>query len=280
MMASIATCVAMLAFAGNSILCRLALMDGTIDPASFTAIRLLSGALTLAVVMVVTRRSREVFRQGGWTGAAMLFVYAIAFSYAYVSLGAATGALILFGFVQATMIAIALYQGDRPAGVEVLGWLIAAAGLAALLLPGVTSPSWLAASLMASAGMAWGVYSVLGRKQSDPLASTGANFIRSSVFVIVLLAVAGTHAELSARGIGIAVISGAVTSGLGYVAWYAALNYLASFQAALVQLSVPAIAAAGGVLLLSEPLSLQLVLSGLAILGGLAFALLSRRYSR
>lgn len=272
------TSIAMLAFAGNSVLCRLALMDASIDPASFTAIRLLSGALTLALVMLATRRKREAFREGGWAAASMLFVYAIAFSYAYVSLGAATGALILFGFVQATMIAIALYRGDRPAGTEVLGWLIAVAGLVALLLPGATSPSWQAAMLMAGAGIAWGLYSILGRNQRDPLASTAANFIRASAFVVVLMVLAGAHADVSARGIGIAVVSGAITSGLGYVAWYAALNYLASFQAALVQLSVPAIAATGGALLLSEALTLQVVLSGLAILGGLGVALLGKRY--
>jgi drug/metabolite transporter (DMT)-like permease len=270
----------MLAFAGNSILCRMALMDGSIDPASFTAIRLLAGALTLAVVMLATRRGQNANARGSWAAAAMLFLYAVGFSYAYVSLGAATGALILFGFVQATMISVALYRGERPVGIEVLGWLVAIAGLTALLLPGASSPGWLAAGLMASAGIAWGIYSILGKNQPDPLSATGANFLRSTVFVLVLSALTVSRFELSSEGVLLAIISGALTSGIGYVVWYAALNYLSSLQAALVQLSVPALAAAGGALLLTEVLTLQIVLSGLAILGGLCIALLGKGYRR
>lgn len=278
--AVVATGVAMLAFAGNSILCRMALMDGSIDPASFTAIRLLAGALTLAVVMLATRRGQNANARGSWAAAAMLFLYAVGFSYAYVSLGAATGALILFGFVQATMISVALYRGERPVGIEVLGWLVAIAGLTALLLPGASSPGWLAAGLMASAGIAWGIYSILGKNQPDPLSATGANFLRSTVFVLVLSALTVSRFELSSEGVLLAIISGALTSGIGYVVWYAALNYLSSLQAALVQLSVPALAAAGGALLLTEVLTLQIVLSGLAILGGLCIALLGKGYRR
>jgi drug/metabolite transporter (DMT)-like permease len=277
--ATAATTVAMLAFAGNSILCRLALADATIDPASFTAIRLLSGAVTLAVFMLLVRRNRAAFGQGSWLAAAMLFVYAIAFSYAYVSLGAATGALLLFSFVQGTMIVVALVRGDRPAPLELVGWIIAVGGLAALLLPGAHAPSLPAAVLMASAGIAWGIYSILGRKQPDPLAATGANFLRSTAFVLLMLVFAAGTLDLSPRGLWIAVASGAVTSGMGYVVWYVALNYLSSLQAALVQLSVPAIAAAAAAALLGETLTLQILLSGLAILGGVMLALLGRRRS-
>ena len=270
----------MLAFAGNSILCRMALADGSIDPASFTGIRLLAGALTLAMVMLATGRGRKTFANGSWLAAAMLFLYAAGFSYAYVSLGAATGALILFGFVQATMITVGLYRGERPAPVEVLGWLVAAAGLTALLLPGASAPGWVAAGLMASAGVAWGIYSILGKGQPDPLSATGANFLRSTAFVLVLFAFTVSRLELSPEGALLAIVSGALTSGMGYVVWYAALNYLGSLQAALVQLSVPALAAAGGAMLLMEALTLQLVLSGLAILGGLCIALLGKGYRR
>jgi drug/metabolite transporter (DMT)-like permease len=278
--AVVATSVAMLAFAGNSILSRMALMDGSIDPASFTTIRLLAGALTLAMVILATRRGRNAKARGSWAAAAMLFLYAVGFSYAYVSLGAATGALILFGFVQATMISVALYRGERPAGIEVLGWLLARGGLTALLLPGASSPGWLAAGLMASAGIAWGIYSILGKNQPDPLLATGANFLRSTAFVLVLFALTVSRSELSSEGVLLAVVSGALTSGMGYVVWYAALNYLSSLQAALVLLSVPALAAAGGALLLTEELTLQIVLSGLAILGGLCIALLGKGYRR
>lgn len=278
--AIVATSVAMLAFAGNSILCRMALVDGSIDPASFTGIRLLAGALTLAMVMLATGRGRKTFANGSWLAAATLFLYAAGFSYAYVSLGAATGALILFGFVQATMITVGLYRGERPAPVEVLGWLVAAAGLTALLLPGASAPGWVAAGLMASAGVAWGIYSMLGKGQPDPLSVTGANFLRSIAFVLVLFAFTVSRLELSPEGAVLAVVSGALTSGMGYVVWYAALNYLGSLQAALVQLSVPALAAAGGAMLLREALTLQVVLSGLAVLGGLCIALLGKAYRR
>lgn len=262
------TSIAMLAFAGNSILCRMALRDGAIDPASFTSVRLLSGALALLLIVRLTSKDSSVREHGNWTSAFVLFIYAACFSYAYISLSAGAGALILFGFVQGTMIAMALWSGDRPNVSEWLGWLLAFGGLVWLLIPGIEAPATVGATLMALAGIAWGVYSIRGRKQTNALLSTCSNFVYSITFVIILTAITISSADVTGRGILLAVISGAITSGVGYVIWYAALNYLRTMQAALVQLSVPAIAAAGGVILLAEPVSLRLLTSGALILGG------------
>lgn len=266
----------MLAFAGNSILCRLALHSGSIDPASFTVVRLLSGAIVLALICAVVRRGLPVLGRGSWLAAAMLFIYAACFSYAYVSLVAATGALVLFGCVQGTMIAFALSRGDRPTAVELLGWACAVAGLMALLFPGAEAPSVPAATMMAAAGIAWGIYSILGKKEADALAATSANFLRSVVLALPLLLVGLADGRPRASGMLLAVCSGALTSGLGYVIWYTALSYLSSLRAALVQLTVPAITAAGGVLLLTEPLTPRVSYSGLAIVGGVLVALLGK----
>lgn len=267
------TGVAMLAFAGNSILCRLALRDGAIDPATFTSVRLVSGAVTLMVIFWVTRRGDSLRAHGSWQSACILFLYAICFSYAYITLSAGAGALILFGFVQATMIAMGLWSGDRPTAPEWLGWLLAFAGLVWLVLPGVEAPPLRGASLMAIAGIAWGIYSIRGRAESDALASTASNFMLTIPLVTVLTAVTVSSADVSSRGITLAVVSGAITSGIGYVIWYAALEYLTAIRAALLQLSVPAIAAAGGVVLLVEPLSLRLLISSALVLGGIGIAL-------
>ena len=270
---------AMIAFAGNSILCRLALRDDTIDPASFTSIRLASGALALLAILFVSRRRASLRSSGSWLSALALFSYAIFFSYAYITLSAGTGALILFGFVQATMIAIGLAQGDRPGLTAWLGWLIAVGGLVWLVLPGVEAPQPGGAMLMAAAGIAWGIYSIRGRTESDALAATTSNFVLSIAFVVALTAVTLAAAELSPQGIMIAIVSGALTSGVGYVIWYAALDDLTPMQAALVQLSVPAIATAGGVVLLDEPLSARLLVASALVLGGISVAL-SRRTGR
>jgi len=272
------TSITMLAFAGNSILCRMALRDGAIDPASFTSIRLLSGALALLLIVRLTSNKSSVREHGSWTSALVLFIYAVCFSYAYISLSAGAGALILFGFVQGTMIAMALWSGDRPNVSEWLGWLLAFGGLVWLLIPGIEAPPAAGASLMALAGIAWGVYSIRGRNQTNALLSTCSNFVYSIAFVIVLTAITVASADLTGRGILLAIISGAITSGVGYVIWYAALKYLRTMQAALVQLSVPAIAAAGGVILLAEPVSLRLLASGALILGGISLALVQKSH--
>jgi drug/metabolite transporter (DMT)-like permease len=258
------TSIAMLAFAGNSLLCRLALQHTGIDPASFTLIRVASGALVLW--LIVRLRGRGL--GGSWASALALFAYAIAFSFAYVSLSAATGALLLFGAVQGTMIGRGLWLGERFGARQTAGLALAVAGLVALLLPGITAPSLAGSALMVSAGIAWGVYSLRGRGAGDPTAVTAGNFVRAVPFALLTSLLFMRSAHIDAAGAVWAIASGALASGLGYAVWYTALKGLSSTRAATVQLSVPAIAAAGGVLLLGEPLTLRLVLASVAILGG------------
>lgn len=276
------TSLAMLAFAGNSLLCRAALRDPelgpAIDPATFTAVRLVSGAFMLLLILSFGgQRPRRAAPGGSWRSAAALFLYAACFSYAYLALDAGTGALVLFGFVQATMILHALTHGERPGFPEWSGWILAAAGLVLLLVPGAAAPNRTGATLMAAAGIAWGAYSLLGKGQSTPLEASAANFTRSLAFIPLLVLPAGIGSlSISAQGLLLAVVSGALTSGIGYVLWYAAVRVLTSMQAALVQLSVPALAAAGGVVLLGETPTPRLLASGLLILGGISLALLRR----
>ena len=266
----------MVAFAGNSVICRMALTGDAIDPASFTSVRIAAGAVALLVILALKSRAWPARGHGSWMSALTLFLYAVFFSYAYLSLSAGTGALILFGFVQGTMIVMALISGDRPNVAEWLGWAMASAGLVWLLLPGIESPSPVGAAFMAIAGVAWGVYSIRGRHETDALAATTNNFVLSHAFVVVLTAFTFRQATLSGTGVLLACISGALTSGVGYVVWYAALNYMSAMQAALVQLSVPAIAAAGGVLLLAEIVTVRLFVSATLILGGISLAIVRR----
>jgi drug/metabolite transporter (DMT)-like permease len=267
----------MVAFASNSLLNRLALGQESIDAVSYTTIRLLSGALALWLIAYFQRKREGPAVRGNWISAAMLFLYAIAFSFAYLSLSAGTGALILFGSVQVTMILAALRSGERPQLLEWLGVLLALSGLVYLVLPGLRAPSPLGSALMAMAGVAWGVYSLRGRGSRSPLADTAGNFIRAVplVFAVRIVTLDGVH--LSQSGVLLAVLSGAVASGLGYVIWYAALAGLTATRAAIVQLSVPVLAAWGGVALLAEEITLRLILAGLFILGGIALAIAGRR---
>lgn len=269
------TVLAMLAFAGNSLLCRLALRDTTIDAASFTSIRLVSGAVMLAILMA--GRGARPWTAGTWRAAAMLFAYAVTFSFAYRQLTAATGALLLFGAVQITMLGYGLATGERLQGLQWLGLSVAVAGLVGLLLPGIAAPPLMGAVFMLAAGAAWGVYSLLGRGVTDPVAGTAGNFLRAVPFTIVLSLVTAAQASFDAAGLLYAVASGAITSGLGYVLWYAALPAFKAASAATIQLSVPALAALGGVLLLAEPLSPRLLIASVAILGGIALVILRRR---
>lgn len=268
---AVLTVFAMLAFAGNSLLCRVALRDTAIDAASFTAIRLASGALVL--VLLLRLRGLRPAAGGSWPMALMLFAYAALFSFAYRDLTAATGALLLFGAVQLTMMGWGLWQGERLAGLRLAGLLVAIAGLVVLLLPGLAAPPPLAAALMLGAGIAWGVYSLLGRGAGDPTAATGGNFLRSVAFAAVLALAASGHETVDSMGVLYAVLSGAVTSGLGYVLWYAALPALSATAATTIQLSVPAIAALGGAVLLAEPVTARLLLASAAILGGIALTI-------
>lgn len=265
------TTLAMLAFAGNSLLCRIALGQAGMDAASFTAIRLASGAVMLWLLFRV--HSRQIAGRGNWLSAFALFAYAAAFSFAYEHLTAATGALVLFPVVQATMIGHGLWRGERLRVLQWIGLAIALAGLVALLLPGVTAPPLHGALLMAVAGLAWGVYSLRGRGVGDPAAVTAGNFIRATVPAVLLLVVFARQLSLDAVGVTAAIASGALASALGYVIWYSVVPRLAAAQAASVQLGVPVLVALGGVVLLGEPLGLRVTVAALAILGGIALVL-------
>jgi len=271
------TLLAMAAFAANSLLCRAALRDAHIDPATFGAIRVTAGALVLALAMRL--RSRPT-APSDWRAAAMLFVYVGAFSFAYLTLPAGTGALILFGAVQLTMFAVGLVRGERFAPRGWAGLALAVAGFVVLVLPGVAAPPAAGAALMAVAGAAWGAYSLRGRGVPDPLAATASNFLRAMPLALVLglVFVARAHADLA--GILLAIASGALTSGLGYVIWYAALRGLSSLQAASVQLSVPVIAACAGALWLDEAFTARLLIAVVAILGGIGLVLTDRARGR
>jgi drug/metabolite transporter (DMT)-like permease len=273
------TLVTMIAFAGNSVLCRMALKHTTIDAATFTSIRLMSGAVVLWLIVRFLRKGR--MGAGNWWSAFALFVYAAGFSLAYVSLSAATGALLLFGSVQATMIGRGIWQGERLARLQWLGLVLAMAGLMGLMLPGLAAPPLLGAALMVLAGAAWGVYSLRGKGAGDPTRVTAGNFWRAAVLALVLSAVMQTSALLNAswdaEGLAYAVASGAVTSGLGYALWYSVLPALKATQAATIQLSVPVLAALGGVALLGEVMNEQFVLASVATLGGIALVIWGKR---
>ncbi len=278
--ASSLTGLALIAFAANSILCRLALGEQATDPASYTAIRLVSGALALWLITAVSRGRSSARESGSWTGAGLLFFYAVAFSFAYLSLSAGTGALILFATVQFTMIAAGLRSGERPAPGEWSGWALAAAGFVYLVLPGFAAPPLSASLLMAAAGIAWGFYSLLGRGIRDPISATAGNFLGAVPFALIVVAMRTWGLALTPMGIFLAILSGAITSGLGYVVWYAALPRLTATRAATVQLAVPIVAALGGVLLLGEQVSARLLFSAAAILGGIGFAITARSISK
>jgi drug/metabolite transporter (DMT)-like permease len=269
------TAVAMIAFAANSILCRMALGRGLIDAASFASVRVASGALMLALI-VAPRWWRSGRPAGSWRSAAMLFGYMVCFSFAYVSLSAATGALILFGAVQVTMFVAALRAGEYFPPVSWAGLILAVGGLVYLISPGVTAPAADGALLMAVAGIAWGLYSLLGRGSGDPLQASANNFLFCVPLVLIVSLVFIGRIHATREGLLLAVASGAVASGLGYVVWYAALKGLSASQAATVQLSVPVIAAFGGVMLLSETVTARLVIASAATLGGVAIVLTRR----
>ncbi|MBZ0331218.1 DMT family transporter [Halomonas sp. ANAO-440] len=267
----------MVAFAGNSLLCRIALKDTSIDAASFTAIRLISGAV---VLWLIVQMRRGTFTGGGsWSSAFALFAYAAGFSFAYVSLSAATGALLLFGAVQTTMIGYGIYAGERLRTLQIIGLFLALAGLVILLLPGLTAPPLAGSTLMLGAGVAWGIYSLRGKAAGDPLRVTAGNFLRAVPIAVVLSLITLSGSSLDPAGFWYAVASGALASGMGYAIWYTVLPALKATSAATVQLSVPVIAAAGGAVMLGESISLRLVLASMAILGGIALVILEKQHA-
>jgi len=270
------TCAAMLCFAANSVLCRLALAPDLIDPASFTSLRALSAAAMLIFVVWLRRRSLPRLAAAKPRSIAALFAYLVFFSFAYVKLGAGTGALILFGAVQLTMFAVALREGEHFPALSWLGLALAVAGLVNLVLPGISAPDPVGAVMMAASGVAWGFFSLFARGCEHPTEAIAANFIGCVPPALLVSAVTFGDFHGTAGGVALAVASGAVTSGLGYVIWYMALRHLPAARAATVQLSVPAIAAAGGVILLAEPLTVRLLVASAAMLGGIAIVLAQR----
>jgi drug/metabolite transporter (DMT)-like permease len=271
------TCFALLAFAFNSILCRLALKTDEIDAASFTAVRLVSGAVALSIIFLLFGKREQDVKRGNWFSAFFLFAYAICFSFAYINLTAGTGALILFGAVQATMIVVALRSGERPKVLEWGGLFLALGGLIYLVFPGLAAPPILSSALMIAAGIAWGFYTLRGRGSENPLADTTGNFIRAVPMIALASLPFIFQMHLSERGITLAAASGAIASGIGYSIWYTALRHLTSTRAAVLQLIVPALAGIGGVVLLSEIVSLRLVLATILILGGIGLTIAGRK---
>lgn len=269
------TTLTMVAFAANSVLCRLALVHTDIDAATFTAVRLVAGAAALWLIVRARRGASRMVTS--WPSALALFTYAAAFSFAYLTLTTGTGALLLFGAVQVTMILAGLRAGERLGGWQRLGLTLALGGLVYLVLPGLAAPPPGGAVLMTAAGVAWGVYSLRGRGSADPIGATAGNFLRAAPLAVVLALGLLPWARLDGAGLGYAVLSGALASGVGYAVWYTALRGHTATSAATVQLSVPVIAAIGGVLLLGEPVTLRLVLASIAILGGIALVLTRRR---
>ncbi|MEM7772270.1 MAG: DMT family transporter [Cyanobacteria bacterium P01_A01_bin.37] len=267
----------LIAFAANSLLTRMALGAESIDAASFITLRLASGACMLWAIALFSNSKPTKQFQGKWTAALMLFIYAVAFSFAYLQLTAGTGSLILFGTVQITMIATAVKQGETPQRLEWIGVGLAIVGLGYLVAPGLEAPPIVAAGLMVIAGVAWGFYSILGRGTKVPIAYTTINFTRAVPFALGVSLVSMSDIQISKAGIILALLSGAIASGVGYAIWYAALKGLTGTQAATVQLAVPILAALGGIFFLQEVLTLRLVIASVMILGGIGVTVLGRR---
>jgi drug/metabolite transporter (DMT)-like permease len=274
------TVLALVSFASNSLLTRLALGAREIDAATFTAVRLASGAAMLAILVCARARSRSPLRGRSWRGALALFAYAAPFSFAYLRIDAAVGALVLFGVVQLAMIGYGLARGERPTRLAWTGIALAIGGLLLLTAPAANRPDPLGLALMSVAGIAWAVYTITGREVSDPLAANARSFAVSTPIAALVCLLSWSAVSASARGIALAAVSGAVTSGLGYACWYRVLPRLSVTQAAVAQLTVPVIAALGAVLLLGETLGPRLAASGVAVVAGVAIVLLTRATKR
>jgi drug/metabolite transporter (DMT)-like permease len=276
------TGLALIAFAANSVLCRLALGESAIDASTFTIVRLLAGAIVLTVIMSISKiksnSNTNSSTKGSWPASTALFIYGLTFSFAYVTLDTATGALILFGSVQITMILMSIFSGNRLHISEWFGMAIAFTGFVYRILPGVTTPSVIGFLLMTVSGIAWGIYTLKGRGSKNPIMDTAFNFLRTMPFVIILAIVTFKYAHYSSEGILLAVLSGSIASGIGYMIWYSALSGLSVTQAAVLQLLVPVIAAVGGIIFVSESISFRLTVSSAMILGGILMVVLGRYY--
>lgn len=276
---SLLTGLALIAFAANSVLCRLALGTGAIDASSFTVVRLLSGAIALFIILNIKGANKGISSKGSWKASFSLFLYAVTFSYAYLSVDTGTGALILFGAVQITMILLTLISGTRLHISEWFGVMVAFAGFVYLTLPSISTPSVNGFIFMTVSGISWGIYTLIGRASENPLMDTTYNFLKTTPFVILLAAFTLQSMSLSLEGIVFALLSGGITSGVGYTIWYIALRGLSSTQAAVIQLSVPVIAAIGGVIFVSEAVTARLAISVAIVLGGILMVVLGRYYS-
>lgn len=276
MKTAITTLLALIAFAGNSVLCRLALGENSIDASSFTWVRLLTGAIVLIIILAITHPKKDNPNKGSWLASFMLFTYAICFSFAYISLDTGVGALILFGAVQITIIAVGILKGNRLYLVEWVGAIVAFLGFIYLVLPGLSAPPLFGFMLMSAAGIAWGFYTLAGKGSQSPLSDTTYNFIRTLPFIAVLAAASIYSSNLTQQGILLAIVSGGLTSGVGYTIWYIALRGLANIQAAVVQLLVPVLAAIGGVVFAAEDISARLIVASVLILGGILTVILGR----
>jgi drug/metabolite transporter (DMT)-like permease len=273
------TILALFSFAGNSVLCRMALTDEVIDAASFTSIRLFSGIVFLLFLVVIKTKEKMTIATGSWLSSLLLFLYAIAFSYAYLTLDTETGALILFGAVQATMIMSGLLKGRQFLVIEWVGLLLALLGLVALLMPGAAAPSLTGFVLMAGSGIAWAFYTLAGKNSKNPLIDTANNFLRTLPFIAMTMLLTFSEIQISNKGILLAIASGAVMSGLGYAIWYSVLPSLTLTQAAILQLTVPIIAAVGGVLFSNKVITIKLISSSILVLGGVLVVTVGRRYA-
>lgn len=270
------TALALIAFAGNSVICRIALGENAIDAASFTSIRLLAGIVMLIIIVKLMKINRTKSASTGWKAPMYLFIYALTFSYAYISLDTGIGALILFGAVQITMILKGVISGTKLHYFEWAGITCAFSGFVYLLSPSLTSPTLLGFILMAMSGIAWGFYTLEGKKAGNPIANTANNFIRTLPMIIILVLFTIQQAELSQHGIFLAILSGALTSAIGYALWYIALEALSSIQAGVLQLLVPVIAAMGGVVFSQEYISMHLFISSIIILSGILIVILGK----
>ena len=272
------TGMALIAFAANSVLCKMALGENAIDASGFTIIRLLSGAIVLSIILVISKNKSSKQKKGSWFSGSMLFIYAISFSFAYNSLDTGTGALIMFGAVQISMITISIINGNRLHFLEWIGVIVSFFGFAYLIFPGVSAPSTIGFILMAVAGTAWGIYTLNGKNSKDPLRDTAYNFIRTIPFLVIMTILVYKDLKYTNEGIWLAIFSGGITSGIGYAIWYIALRGLSATQAAVVQLLVPVIAAFGGVLFISEKITFRLSISSIMILGGILILVIGKKY--
>jgi len=275
---SLLTAFALIAFAANSVLCRLALGSGTIDAASFTGIRLFSGAIALFIILSIKSSNKDLSSKGSWAASFALFLYAITFSYAYLLVDTGTGALILFGSVQISMILMSLISGTRLHLSEWSGVIIAFSGFVYLIVPSITTPSINGFILMTISGISWGVYTLMGRSSKNPLMDTTFNFLRTIPLVVLLALYAMQNIHFSSEGVILALLSGGITSGVGYTVWYIVLRDLSSTQAAVIQLSVPVIAAIGGVVFVAEVITSRLIISTAVVLSGILMVLLGQYY--